>query len=62
VLDAKTDYWMATKHIAEVVGRETRTVRDFYKQGLPFTKTSKGNFVKFSDYSIFMQNRKKNQK
>ncbi len=62
VLDAKTDYWMATQHIAEVVGLDARTVRDFYKQGLPFTKTSKGNFVKFSDYSIFIKNRKQNQK
>ncbi len=62
VLDAKTDYWMSTRHISEVVGRESRTVRDFYKQGLPFTKTTKGNFVKFTDYSIFMQNRNQNQK
>jgi putative transcriptional regulator len=56
-LTDKDDMWLSTKKIAEYTNREERTVRDFYKNGLPFVSTTKGNFAKFSDLSVFLKNR-----
>ncbi len=55
-LTDKDDMWLATKQIAEYTNRDERTVRDFYKRGLPFVKTTKGNFAKFSDLTVFLKN------
>jgi DNA-binding Xre family transcriptional regulator len=55
-LTDKEDMWLATKQIAEYTNRDERTVRDFYKRGLPFVKTIKGNFAKFSDLTVFLKN------
>jgi DNA-binding Xre family transcriptional regulator len=56
-LTDKDDMWLSTKKIAEYTNREERTVRDFYKNGLKFEPTNKGNFAKFSDLTVFLKNR-----
>jgi DNA-binding Xre family transcriptional regulator len=56
-LSDKDDMWLSTKQIAEYTNRDERTVRDFYKNDLPFVPTNKGNFAKFSDLSVFLKNR-----
>jgi DNA-binding Xre family transcriptional regulator len=60
VLDDKNDMWLSTKDVGEFTNRDERTARDFYKQGLKRTKTkNKGSFVKFSDLTLFWNNRNK---
>jgi DNA-binding Xre family transcriptional regulator len=60
VLDDENDMWLSTKDVGEFTNRDERTARDFYKQGLKRTKTkNKGSFVKFSDLTLFWNNRNK---
>jgi DNA-binding Xre family transcriptional regulator len=59
-LDDENDRWLSTKDVGEFTNRDERTARDFYKQGLTRTKTkNKGSFVKFSDLTLFWNNREK---
>ncbi len=53
----KDDKWLSTKELAEFTNCAERTARDFYKNGLPFVSTTKGNFAKFSDLTVFLKNR-----
>jgi DNA-binding Xre family transcriptional regulator len=60
VLEDANDFWLSTKDVGEYTGRNQRTVRDFYKQGLTRTPTkNKGSFVKHSDLTAFWNNRDK---
>jgi DNA-binding Xre family transcriptional regulator len=60
VLEDANDFWLSTKDVSDYTGRNQRTVRDFYKQGLARTPAkNKGSFVKHSDLTAFWFSRDK---